>query len=104
MSDEVLDDLDQNDFDALMRCLEQYPRPQPGGTAKQWRESAERACFRVQCESLQLRPWQLPPFVADEDDPNERDKAAQALLRKTLAAGISRYEPDPLAALNKKKR
>jgi hypothetical protein len=42
-----------------------------------------------------------PPCIADEDDPNERDKDAQRLLRKMLAAGISRYDPDPLAALEK---
>jgi hypothetical protein len=41
-----------------------------------------------------LHKKDVPPSVADEDDPNARDKAAQALLRKMLAAGISRYDPD----------
>jgi hypothetical protein len=34
--------------------------------------------------------------VPDENDPHERDKAAQDLLRRMVAAGVSRYEPDPL--------
>ena len=54
----------------------------------------------LQSDTLKLRPWQLPPCTAKQDDPNERDKEAQA-LRKMLAAGLSRYEPDPLAALGK---
>ena len=32
---------------------------------------------------------------ADEDDPDERDKKAQQLLRKMLAAGVSALRPRP---------
>jgi hypothetical protein len=45
-----------------------------------------------------------PPCVVGADDPDERAKAAQHLLRKMLAAGVSRYEPDPLTALRRAKR
>jgi hypothetical protein len=45
-----------------------------------------------------VRPWQEPPCVADENDPDERDPQAQWLLRRMLKAGLSRYEPDPRTA------
>lgn len=48
-----------------------------------------------------VRPWQEPPCVADENDPDERDPQAQWLLRRMLKAGLSRYEPDPRTALAK---
>lgn len=66
-----------------------------------WFEVASFAAYCVQTTSLHLEPWQEPPCVADADDPRERDKDAQALLRRMLAAGVSRYDPDPLAALEK---
>ena len=39
-----------------------------------------------------------PPCVVSEDGP-ERDQAAQKLVRRMLVVGVSRYDPDPLAAL-----
>ena len=41
--------------------------------------------------------WQGVPAFAD----SHHDKQAQALLNRMLAADISRFEPDPLAALTK---
>ncbi len=67
-----------------------------------WEEIAESAAYHCQRRSLKLSPFQEPPCVVDEDDPKERDKAAQRLLRKMLDAGVSRYEPDPLSALAEK--
>jgi hypothetical protein len=58
-----------------------------------------REIYSAQCAALRLKPWQEPPCVVSEDDPNERDKSAQELLRRMLAAGVSRYDRDPLAAL-----
>ena len=69
-----------------------------------WTEVAEFASYSCQIHTLSLKPWQSPPCVADEDDPDERDKKAQHLLRKMLAAGISRFEPNPLAALERAER
>ena len=66
-----------------------------------WRDVAEFAAYCVQMESLRLRPWRDPPMHADEDHPDPRDPDAQELLRRMLEAGISRFEPDPLAALAK---
>jgi hypothetical protein len=94
------------DTDALRRCLlivMRDPRDQSNWqellASQEWYEVARRAAYRAQCAALALRPWQEPPCVVSEDDPNERDPNAQNLLRRMLAAGLSRFEPDPLAAL-----
>ena len=62
------------------------------------------AAYHCQIRALKLKPWNAPPCVASEDNPDERDKDAQKLLRKMLAAGVSRYAPDPMAALAKSRR
>jgi hypothetical protein len=54
--------------------------------------------------SLRLPQWINPPCWVHEDDPEEDDKDEQELLRRMLAAGLSRYEPDPLAALKAKSK
>jgi len=64
-----------------------------------WEEVAAFAADCCQTDALKLKPWDEPPCAAWADDPNERDKGAQKLLRKMLAAGLSRYHPDPMAAL-----
>ena len=69
-----------------------------------WEEVASFAAFCSQGESLALQPWENPPCIVDEDDDGEVDAAAVKLLRQMLAAGISRYHPDPLGALEQAKR
>ena len=75
-----------------------------------WVEVATFAAYSVQIDALALKPWQDPPANLDEDA-DEPDNAARAsnaagrkLLRQMLAAGVSRYDPDPLAALAEAKR
>jgi hypothetical protein len=59
---------------------------------------------------LSLKPWQDPPCIIDEDadepDNPEREPntAARKLLRQMLKCGLSRYEPDPLTALRRRRR
>src|SRR5262249_44458690 len=67
-----------------------------------WTEVAEFAAFHCQIQALGLKPWQLPPCSLEADDPHEGNKDAQRLLRRMLAAGVSQYEPDPLAELKAK--
>ena len=69
---------------------------------RSWVEVAEFASYCCQCRALNLKPWQSPPCHADEDDANPRDEKARALLRRMLRAGVSRYDPDPMAALERK--
>jgi hypothetical protein len=61
-----------------------------------WIDVAEFAASCVQCRTLHLKPWELPPCDIYEDDPNT---AGKRLLKRMLDAGISRYAPDPIAAL-----
>src|SRR5262245_44236046 len=94
------------DQEALERCmqramLERGRKAQLESKLKDgsWHEVAEFACYGVQWENLALKLWQHPPCWANEHDPHPPDKAAQHLLRQLLRAGLSRYEPDPMAAL-----
>lgn len=70
-----------------------------------WREVAEFAAYGCQCAALHLKPWQPPPCWAEIDDqdneagPISGRRAAAKLLQRLLAAGLSRYEPDPVNAL-----
>jgi hypothetical protein len=98
----------ENDLAALRSCIEICLAKIDDSTDVQvrdmlahdpWNEVARFASYSCQSDALNLKPWDEPPCVAREHDPNERDKKAQRLLRKMLAAGVSRYHPDPLAAL-----
>ena len=70
-----------------------------------WIEVAKFAAYGRQCDALRLRPWQPPPCWAEVDDqdneagPISGHRAAAELLRRMLALGISRWHPDPLAAI-----
>jgi hypothetical protein len=61
-----------------------------------WIDVAEFAASCVQSRALHLKPWELPPCDIYDDDP---DSEGKRLLKRMLDAGISRYHPDPLAAL-----
>jgi hypothetical protein len=65
--------------------------------------AGEFAAYVAQCENLRLRPWQCPPCGARGEPPGENvygHRPEEIELRDRLeAAGLSRYEPDPLAAL-----
>ncbi len=63
---------------------------------REWLDAALTAVYHYQCETLRLLPWQSPPMHLDDSDD---DAGGQKLLRRMLAAGLSRYEPDPLGAL-----
>jgi hypothetical protein len=74
------------------------------------RESFEEvgkfAAYSMQCDTLRLRPWQYPPCwvrpdvdYSSADDETHGRPAAATLLRKMLAAGVSRYHPDPIRAI-----
>lgn len=60
-----------------------------------WEDAAQSAAYSCQIAALKLKPWETPPCFADEDGADPGD----VLLRKMLAAKISRWHPDPLAAL-----
>ena len=95
----MTDDLNEQDRAALRECMEIAQREL--GLAEQlqsmldeprpWAEVAQFACHYVQRAALDLRPRESPPCAPG-------DKAAQKLLRKISEAGVSRYDPNPVAA------
>ena len=66
-----------------------------------WAETASFASYHVQSKALGLLPWQEPPCDGDSEQP---DPDATRLMEKMLAAGISKYHPDPLQALAEAKK
>jgi hypothetical protein len=105
--------LSRADREAMARAIE--CRSREGGAAaaqieemlasEPWEEVGEFAAYACQVASLRLRPWQVPPCavrVGDVDAPGDEHRAigaAAKLLRALLALGLSRFEPDPGAAL-----
>jgi len=108
------------DRDALHRAIDMCRRRGPANCeqiermleSEPWREVAEFASYSSQCDALHLQPWQSPPCWVDDlvadiqagDDGILGDYQAAKLLQKLLDAGLSRYEPDPIAALKRVKK
>jgi hypothetical protein len=98
----------RKDLVALRRCIEVVERdPQRAEQIRDMRPRLAKAmfcCAVAQSESLGLRPWECPPSESDPD-PNdnasytEQRRRARRLADQLRGAGLSIYEPDPLAAL-----
>jgi hypothetical protein len=66
-----------------------------------WRVGILAACV-CQYQRLELQPHQhVPAHVALEEAPLKGLEEAAALVRKLVAAGVSRLHPDPAAAYKK---
>ena len=65
------------------------------GRIGQWQQVAEFAAYCSQMKTLRLKPWESPPCWSDGKGNDPKDK----LCRKMLKAGISKFHPVPLAAL-----
>jgi len=55
--------------------------------------------FHRQIAALGLRPWDAPPCCGDLDNGNGGDDQALRLLRRMQKAGVSRWHPSPLEAV-----
>jgi hypothetical protein len=102
-------ELDPIDRAALERAFNAYRvnlkmRDHIDSMAAKWYAAARFAAYSVQIDSLHLRPWESPPCVVDEDSPEPGDEVAANFLRRMLALGISRFDPDPLAAIEAQAR
>ncbi|HVI68043.1 MAG TPA: hypothetical protein VM910_36500 [Bradyrhizobium sp.] len=108
------------DRDALERCIATMRNSKEPSDRMQieralaedgWQEAADSAAYHCQMNALRLRPWQSPPcwintrditsIIARGDDSIAGDYAAAKLLQKMLQASLSRFEPDPVAALKR---
>jgi hypothetical protein len=63
------------------------------------REVRKFAVYGFRCERCNYGPWQFPPCWISLDDTDPEHAPAVALLRRLIANNLSRYEPDPIAAL-----
>ena len=63
-----------------------------------WEYTAKFCSSLLQRQRLQLKPWDKPPCRLNAPD----DSEAGRLLAQMLAAGMSRFDPDPIQVLNDK--
>jgi len=110
-------EIDPVDREALERAIEMARQESPGRREQiddkladePWEKVARFAAYCCQCDTLRLKPWQSPPCWVDDmeailaagDDGIRGQYAAAKLLMKMLDAGLSEWEPDPVAALAK---
>jgi hypothetical protein len=101
------DELSDVDREALTRARAIYCKRSSGRQQienRPWLAGALLAAYACQCDALRLPPWQPPPCdveidANDDGLPILGRKAAAELLRRLLANNLSRYEPNPVAAL-----
>ena len=102
------DDFDAVDREALNRALQLTLAEDEHGRAEQlpsmrpndgWWYAASFCASHRQYAALNLKPWQSPPCNVDEDNPRERDHNAVRVLKRMLAHCVSRWDPDPVAAI-----
>jgi len=72
-------------------------------------EAGQTAAYHCQCQSLRLKPWQPPPMHAEPrtdgpDDGTMGHCVAEQLLYRMLSLGLSRFEPDPIKAIERIER
>jgi hypothetical protein len=109
-----MNDLDHDAFKRAIELMQAEPAGSHGRElieallAKQqsFEETGETACYYCQCKALRLQPWQSPPMYAaprtdGHDDGSQGWKAAEMLAYRLRAAGLSKFEPDPLGALER---
>jgi len=75
--------------------------------SESWFEAALFASYYCQTDALSLMPWEWPPLWIDDIDEALRSRShakkkireAARLLQQMLRLGISKYHPNPLAAI-----
>jgi hypothetical protein len=98
--------LTKTDREALQRALDIAMRDRDMRrklTGERWEDAAFLAAHHCQTQALNLQPWERPPMDAEHSD-RPLDRGARILLKRLLDAGLSRYEPDPMAALDEAKK
>jgi hypothetical protein len=108
---QILSDTDRRSLELAIETMRKHSladREQIDTMLKErpWRAAAVFAATCCQERALRLKPWQAwPPCVVSIDDVDEPGfehrgiRASAALLQAMLAAGVSRFHPDPLAAI-----
>jgi hypothetical protein len=108
--------ISETDHAAMKLAIEQALAE--GGTVRQqvrdklrdepWLKVGEFCSYHRQCDTLELALWETAPCEIDDPDNPEippvgadmsRVAEAADLLRTMLAFGVSRWHPDPVAAV-----
>jgi hypothetical protein len=104
----ILSEVDKAALELAMKIARQEPGRAEQLDAKlkteSWFNVATFASYCCQTDSLNLRPWQEPTCHVYFDEPVKTDDvqgrcSALQLLAQMEALGISRWHPDPLAAI-----
>jgi hypothetical protein len=61
-------------------------------------EVSQFCSFHRQIEALKLAPWDLPPCCVSADNDDPENAPAVQLLRRMRKAGVSKWDPSPIAA------
>jgi hypothetical protein len=104
--------MNRNDRDALRRAMEICRAESPGRSRQldaklkdePWEEVAKFAAQCCQSRALRLFPWQDPPCWGAGCIGFDPDPDAVKMLQQMLDLKISRWHPDPLAAIQEAKR
>jgi hypothetical protein len=106
------EDLTPADRAAMLDCIE-YMRTEPDSRRgdqinakleeQSFFEAGDFAAYHVQNITMQLMPWQCPPSAVEGSPYDDRPRSAYEqeaipFLKLMLEAGISKWDPDPLAA------
>ena len=103
--DERLTDADEA---AIALAIEMERQQNPKEIAsmlcdRTWKEVGTFAVGRCQDRNLNLKPWECPPYqtrLVDEPSDDWGCRPGEvALLKRMLRAGVSRFHPDPMAAI-----
>jgi hypothetical protein len=104
-------ELTEVDRDALSRALgdkledaewrQALPRTFEVDPERTLKDLAIKAAYSCQTRNLKCKPWESPPMFGDAAPEHDGHVAGAKLLKRLLDAGLSRYEPDPIAALAK---
>jgi hypothetical protein len=105
--------MDQRDLEAMRRAIATLRGDAELGATVEalLQDQGEQAAgiFAVgllQVKNLKLKAWECPPCDSSETASNHYGARPNevALLRKLLTLGLSRYEPDPLRAIERVER
>jgi hypothetical protein len=103
---EIEEELDEHDRAALTAAMERArahgrgPQLDAMLTERSWQRVAQFAAYSCQCAALELKPHETPPcHINNPETVRKEEQTAAKLLRRMLRHGVSKYDPDPRAAL-----
>jgi hypothetical protein len=113
MTEPDLDDVDRAALEECLRLVRSSSDPKRReqiedklqDKTQTWFRVADFACYGCQRRAMKLQLWEDPPSsIGEDEDEDVHNQVGRKVLQQLLAAGLSRYEPDPMAALAKTKR